>query len=502
VLGSLRSKLIAAFAFVIFLSLFLASSAFVFLLRDYQTQLVLNQLADLALPLSYQVAMLEHAGADSTVIGRFLEDQAAEVKVRLLLVDAKGVVVEDSGEGMRGQRVTLTPGRPVPGIRVTQVGIYHQSDGQDLFLVSAGLRLRPLPGDSETRLPSYSVILAVPEDSISSSWRRLAPMLSAAGAISLAVSIVVAFFLARSISGPIAQITRASEQIARGNYDQHIEASGRDEVGQLARTFNRMAQDIALSHRTLKDFLANVSHELRTPLTSIQGFAQAMQDGSLRTPEDYTEAGRIISEESERMRRLVEELLNLSRLESGQAQMERQPLDLVELLRVTVRRAQRQADEAGIAIHLAADRLPPVLGDNHWLEQVFTNLLENALRHTPPQGTITIASAVESATAGKGGSRPVASQPGMVVVRVHNTGSYIPPEDLPRIFERFYQVDKSRSNGTSGLGLSIVREVVQSHGGTVEAFSDRERGTTFVIRLPAAGPTMASPRETAPTRTG
>jgi signal transduction histidine kinase len=485
VFQSLRSKLIAAFAFIIFLSLFLAGSAFVILIRDYQAQLTLNQLADLALPLSFQVGVLERAGADPTQIGRYLDEQASEVKVRMLLVDPKGQVLQDTGGTLEGRQIPMAGDRTLARTWTTYWGTYHDPDGEDLFFVAPAPRQTRPGGDRDrflTRVPNYNVVVTVPSSSIRGGWWRLAPMLSMAAVVSLLVSIGVAFFLARSIAGPIAQITRASEQMAEGHYDQHIPVRGQDEVAKLAGSFNRMARQVALSHRTLRDFLVNISHELRTPLTSIQGFSQAMADGAVRTPEGYAEAGLIITEESNRMRRLVDDLLELARIESGQVVMERRPLDLVGLLRGTVRRTQRMAEERGVEIRMEVSTLPSVAGDAHWLEQVFANLLENAIKHTPTGGVVTVRPG-SGATSGRPAVRSGA--PSTVVVGVHNTGSYIPPEDLPRVFERFYQVDRSRSVGGTGLGLAIVSEIVQAHGGTVEAWSERDQGTTFAVSLPA-----------------
>lgn len=498
---SLRSKLIAAFAFIIFLSLFLAGSAFVLLIRDYQTQLALNQLADLALPVSFQVSVLERAGADTTQIRRFLEEQASEVSVRMLLVDPQGKVLEDTGDTLQGRDLHIKGGRELIRSGTTYWGTIRQPDGQVLYFVAPGARVpRPTFERFVVRPPGYGVVLAVPQANVSAGLWRLAPMLSAAAAVSLLVSIGVAVLLARSIAGPIAQVTRASDQMARGNYDQYIEARGDDEVGRLARTFNRMARQVALSHGTLRDFLANVSHELRTPLTSIQGFSQAMSDGTISSPEDYAEAGRIITEEADRMRRLVDDLLELSRLESGQAQLERRALNLADLIRASLRRVERWAEERSVELRLEAAELPLVEGDDHRLEQVFGNLLDNALRHTPTGGSVTVRGVVEEAEPGPAGERLSGSEV-WVRVDVQNTGSYIPPEDLHRVFERFYQVDKARAKEGSGLGLSIVREIVQAHGGSVEAASSVEDGTTFAVRLPAlpaagirrhASPSMAA----------
>ena len=185
------------------------------------------------------------------------------------------------------------------------------------------------------------------------------------------------------------------------------------------------------------------------------------------------------------MRRLVEDLIELSRLESGQAVMQHEPIDLAELLRVCAGRFDWQLRESGATVRLDIEPLPPMSGDGRRLEQAFTNLIDNAVRHTPQGGEITVRARV---------------QDGLVSTAVHNTGSYIPPEDLPRLFERFYQLDRSRSSGPggagAGLGLAIAREVVQAHRGEIRASSDRERGTEFVVTLPfdsAAAPADRGP---------
>ena len=173
------------------------------------------------------------------------------------------------------------------------------------------------------------------------------------------------------------------------------------------------------------------------------------------------------------MRVLVEDLLTLSKIESGQIEMGDELVDLDRLLREAARRTEWQAEAANVEI--AIDSRPGALvrGDSHWLAQVFSNLLDNAVRHTPAGGRVSARSHARA-------------EPLEVTVTIHNTGSYIPREDLPRVFERFFQVDRSRSPraGGSGLGLAIVREIVQAHGGSVEAASDAVSGTTFSVRLP------------------
>jgi signal transduction histidine kinase len=232
-----------------------------------------------------------------------------------------------------------------------------------------------------------------------------------------------------------------------------------------------MAREVGRSQRAMRDLLANVSHDLRTPLTSIQGFSQAMVDGTLKHQADYEKAGRIINEEAGRMQHLVEDLLYLSRIESGQLELERRAVALAEIVVTCASRARRRGLPEGVSVETVVQATPIVSGDARRLEQVVENLLENALRYTPTGGSVTITLREERR---KG------------IVSVHNTGSYIPEEDLPRLFERFYQANRSRSRTShgSGLGLAIAHEIVEAHHGTLTARSDPEAGTTFEISLP------------------
>lgn len=493
---SLRAKLVASYSLVILLCLVLAGSAFVYMLRDYQRQIKLNQLSDLAVPITWQVRLLERAGTPPDQIAAFLQDRASEMDVRILLVDSNsGQVVADTDGTLQGGRIPLAQAsQPRDNPNTVSVTFIREGNPGFVFIVTQS---RPAPTDHfVTRPPSYVVALAVPEQSLTSSWLELAPRLSFAALISLIVSVAAAFLLSRSISKPIAAITRASEEMARGNYDQNIPIRSRDEVGRLAEAFNYMSRQVSISHRTLRDFLANVSHDLRTPLTSVQGFSQAMMDGTIKSPEEYSESAQIINYEAGRMRRLVEDLLLLSKIESGQLPLDRGDLDLRELLRMCVKRAGPQAQQEGVTLVMEADQPAQVDGDEGRLEEVFRNLLDNALRHTPREGTVTVR--LESATAvGPGGSEKGNGQSRNVRhrVAVHNTGSYIPPEDQPRIFERFYQVDKSRARNSdgSGLGLAIAREIVHAHGGTISVESAPDRGTTFTVVL-SGQPSAISPR--------
>lgn len=512
-LGSLSSRLIAAFAVVIALSLVVAGVGSLFLLREQQEEAAEVRVGRLAEPITLGVALMELADLSEEDIVGVLDGYARRFDVRILLLGEGGRVVADTGGKLVGESIRTFEGPVVTSAGEDALHLrkarYRGDEGnlllfasaregqimlsalpleqlqalifssaaaglplQDLESGLAALRLNP-EGEPMLGTARYMPVVAVPEGEITSAWLDLAPRLAIAGAVALLASAVVALIVSRSISGRLARITRAAQEMAKGKYEQEISMYGRDEVARLAEAFNQMAREVSRSHRTMRDLLANVSHELKTPLTSIQGFSQAMAEGETKTAEEFAESGRIINEEAQRMRSLVEDLLYLSQMESGQLKMRREPVDLEDLLRTCAERFQRQIQESGAQLKLDLRSLPAVEGDEHRLEQAFSNLVDNAVRHTPSGGTITLRAQAAN---------------GLVRVAVHNTGSFIPREDLPRVFERFFQVGSNRGRrlGHSGLGLSIAAEVVQAHRGTIEASSSRESGTEFTVTLPLA----------------
>ena len=231
-----------------------------------------------------------------------------------------------------------------------------------------------------------------------------------------------------------------------------------------------------------KDFVANVSHELRTPLTSIKGYIEALLDGAKDDPETSTKFLDIILKQSDRLNLILEDLLQLSRIESGKILFRRELLPIQRVIERTLAMIKPLADKKGhTLVPLVTDDLPAVLGDEDRLMQVLSNLLDNAVKYTPENGTITVA------------ARPVsddAEQPAMITaveLSVNDTGIGIPERDRPRIFERFYRVDKARSRelGGTGLGLAIVKHIVEGLGGRVWVEANMPTGSRFVVRLPA-----------------
>jgi len=391
-----------------------------------------------------------------------LAQAAEDHNVRTLLVDEGGTIRFDSEGAWEGERLEETLRTPV--IRGRIRGTFRAPTGERWTFVG---QVVPTP---EGHL--QFAVLASPQNRLAVvAWfaENLLPPLLEAGAVALVLSVLLAWLMARSVARPLRRVAAAAGAIAQGDLSQRAPVSGPREVQDLARAFNFMADRVAATQQVQRDFIANVSHELKTPLTSIQGFSQAIMDGTASEPEAVQRAARIIHEEAERMRRMVEELLYLARFDADQVEMARVPVDVGELLARCVERLMPQAEAAGDQLILSAPEGLVVTGDADWLTQVFINLLDNAIRHTRDGRVEVTGRRVD----------------GWVEVSVTDTGEGIPPEDLERIFERFYRADKSRRKGGVGLGLPIAREVVRRHGGEITVESVVGLGSRFTVRLPA-----------------
>ncbi len=286
-----------------------------------------------------------------------------------------------------------------------------------------------------------------------------------------AAAILVSLLLSRSILRRVNVLTGASRVLAEGNYSQRVQASGTDELGQLAHSFNEMADKLEQVETMRRQLIGDVSHELRTPLTAIKGSMEGLLDGILpATPETYQQ----IHQEADRLARLVDDLQELSRVEAGSYSLDLQSVPLASLVHSTLKRFNTTAGEKGVDLQLELQGdLPSVLADPDRITQVLTNLVANALQYTPSGGKVTIQ------------AKRVGEQ---VFISVADTGIGIPTEHLPHLFTRFYRVDKSRSRqagGGSGIGLAVARHLVEAHGGRIWAESEGEgKGSTFYLQIP------------------
>lgn len=300
---------------------------------------------------------------------------------------------------------------------------------------------------------------------------ELFPPIWRAGLLALLLSLLLAFLMTRWITSPLQRVTAAARDLATGRM-RTIDPEGPSEIRSLAQTFNEMGSKVTASQQSQRDFVANVSHELRTPLTSIQGYAQAILDGTASAGTALRQAAQVVYDESGRMHRLVMDLLDLARLDSGNAPLHMHPIDANGLLHEVIEKMTPLSKAAGVSLSLDGQPDITLRGDHDRLTQVFTNLVDNAIKHTPEGGEVRL-----SASSAKGVAKFVVS----------DSGPGIAFEEAKRIFERFYQVDKSRRAGSgrgSGLGLSIARQIVQAHHGTIEVESKPGAGSHFIVRLP------------------
>jgi len=232
--------------------------------------------------------------------------------------------------------------------------------------------------------------------------------------------------------------------------------------------------DVKRVEQVRRDFVANVSHELRTPLASIKSVIETLQSGALEDREAAQDFLSRADSEIDRLVQMVEELMELSRIESGEVPLAQQPVEMAAVLTEAVERLRRQAERQGLNLSLeVAPNLPPIIGDAERLERVAVNLIHNALKFTPAGGSIHVSADFVGGT---------------VTVKVSDTGVGIAPEDLPRIFERFYKADRARGSVGTGLGLAVVKHTVEAHGGTVSVQSELGHGSTFRFSLPTASP--------------
>jgi len=465
-MNTVSKRLFAAFLVIIAVVLVSLSVGLIVLLRNNPLveRQTFSQLNNVAAMLARQARLTPDLSvAEAQTIA---EQAAAEHGVRVLVAASDGNVLVDSaggaGTALDFRRFRLARlDQTYPDVRVGQA----RDGARRLWLYV----VRPL-GDARVLIVADR---PAPYVAVTFFAQNLLLPMAEAALIAAAVAGVLAVVIARSIAQPLKQMAVVSQGIAHGDYSRVAPESGPDEVAALGGSLNRMARQVQATQQGQREFLANVSHELKTPLTSIQGFAQAILDGTADSPAVTERSATIIYGEAERMRRLVEGLLDLARLEAGAPALRTGPVDLHANLAAALERFGPRAQTAGVGLVSALPAaLPALTGDGDRLAQVFNNLLDNAVQHTPAGGQVTLSALAAG---------------GEVRVTVADTGRGIPPGDLGRIFERFYQVDKSRARpGGVGLGLAISREIVAAHGGRIEVQSTVGKGTSFTVRLPVA----------------
>jgi signal transduction histidine kinase len=468
---SLRWRLFLTFTLIVVLCLGLVAVSTTVILRSQRDRLAMEQLSTMATPIAVQLRSLLRGQVTVADMLVELKEQAQDNNVYIILSDSKGDIVTQITPGDITQRLEVTSDELPHDLTEVSRGKFVTADGQT-FLYGALPLSRAATTAAQALTRFDTLILAMPATRAAAVMLGLTWPFFLAGIIVLLISLVIAILLARSIYLPVNRVKAAAEKMADGQYDQEIPLAGPKETRELATTFNRMAEQIKRSQSQLRHFVADVSHQLKSPLTSIHGFAQALLDGTAGDDAARQRAATIIGDESKRMKRQVDELLELARMQAGQLKMERETININELLEHCREVFEVQAGEKKVRIKIYAELLITVRGDFDRLEQAFSNILDNAIKNTPAEDEVKII------------GRNVDNR--AVEVSIIDNGPGIPSEQLPHLFERFYQTGGVRSG--FGLGLAIAREIVIAHGGTIEARSEPGEGAEFVIRLPARPP--------------
>lgn len=332
---------------------------------------------------------------------------------------------------------------------------------------------RPLDPLPTLKLKLSVVILAAVAVTVVGTWAgvRVGLWPSIAGALAGSIALGVVWFLARGMTSPLREMVAAAAQMARGDFSRRVTVTSRDEIGTLARAFNHMAAELAETDRVRRDLVANVSHELRTPIAALRAELENLVDG-VEPPDPDMLA--VMLAQVERLGRLVEQLLDLSRLESGAVPLDRRAFAVAPMLEHALRESQLHANDVHLDVTVEPRDLV-LVADAERLHQVVANLVENSLRHSPPGGTVT----VRARPTGRG-----------VRFEVVDQGPGIPEGETVRVFERFYRADTARSSdhGGAGLGLAIARWVVDLHDGEIRAERADPSGCRIVFEIPGRMP--------------
>lgn len=475
-LDSFRSRLVLSNLLVTLLGLIVMVVVFANLLENHTRDVKLGERKSQAADIGLQVERLYRNHAGATSLQTLVDTSSRILGGRVIIVSpvtarGGGVPVVDSAKRtLYFQGSWSLPDRQE--IQRELASVHQLSRNSSLYEFTS-----PIHGTSGRN--GGAVVLIVRVTQVTPSVSDLGNVIAVGLATALIIWLIIGTFFTVTITRPLVHVIDATRRMASGDYGARVEAASGGEMGRLATSFNSMAEQIQRSNQVLKDFVANVSHDLRTPLTIVSGFSQALLDRAAE-PDD---AGTVIRDEAEKMERLVEDLLQLTRLESGLMHLDRRPIPAQPFLDGIVERVAHAAGRPIPTLEVRVDpELPPLDADPIQLERALRNLIGNAIDYTPPSGTVIL-----TASAG---------ERGWVDIRVSDTGVGIAPDDVPRVFERFYRSDRSRerAHGHSGLGLAIVREIVEAHGGTVTVQSEPGRGTTFQLTVPAAAERPLSPR--------
>jgi signal transduction histidine kinase len=457
---SLRFRLPALFLAGIVLSGLVASLIALRLFQDYTREQSINELRREARGLSQLYA---EAAVRANDEGRRAPDFAAR-KLELATGDRLFVVGPSVFPGQESGLEPLTDddiGRELPLNRMTTFEFRPPGEDRTFVAVATPLRLKP------NTAPFGSLVVAKPKTELRDRWLTLVGRLAIASLGGLVVAGALGWYLSRRITDPVLQLSKAADGLSRAHYDVSVpEPRGGDEISHLSRRFREMAARLAEAEELERNFLMSVSHELRTPLTGIRGHVAALREGVVDDPELADESLAVIAAETDRLERLVGDVLDLAKLDAHRFTVLSEEVDMGRLVDLAYTAFQEEARRRAIDYELDESARPVIVSDGDRVLQIISNLLSNAFRWTPDGGRIGVA---------------LTSANGSVAVDVQDSGPGIALEERERIFRPFF----SRDGGGTGLGLPIARELALALGGRIELDSRLGEGSLFRLVLPA-----------------
>lgn len=358
---------------------------------------------------------------------------------------------------------------------------YYMPDYEDALRAEDGMGVFLGENEGENIL-AVTIVVSRPSSTINalrfvSSLERVDDQLSVIMTISLAISlfllvivILMGAYFVKSICVPLAQISQTAKKLATGDFSERIPVTSRDEIGQLSTAFNDMANELENSEQIKNDFISSVSHELRTPLTAIKGWSETLAGGY--DPETFSKGMKVIVGETTRLERMVEELLDFSRIQSGRFTMQMAVIDVIAELEDALLIYNDEAKKQNITLtYNEPEFMCAVNGDKNRLRQVFINIIDNALKYTESGGSVEVLAEMRQN-----------KNQSFVVISVADTGVGIAAEDLPKVKQKFYKANNNKHG--SGIGLAVADEIISMHGGALEVESEPGVGTTVTIMVP------------------
>ena len=401
----------------------------------------------------------------SSEIRSVIESFSDKDKMELMAIDSKGRVVITSSGFSPQSSVEMPDLEEALSYNTAGTMTGRNSNGEKILAVSYPI---------SSYNPEYSAVRIVV--SMTEIDKQIYGLLAAVTAVTITVLLLMCFtgfYFIGTIIKPVKQIGSAAAKYAHGDFSFRLQNDNKDEIGELCRSINRMADELSKTEAMKNEFISSVSHELRTPLTAIQGWAETISLDS--DPVTMKKGISIITGETRRLSQMVEDLLDFSKMQGGRFTLSRANTDILAELGDAVLMYAQKSRSDGIKISYDEPvMLPFIYGDKNRIRQVFINIIDNAVKYSRENGTVTVTASAEN---------------DFVVISVADNGYGIKASDLPKVKQKFYKANNKKHG--SGIGLAVADEIITLHGGTLEIESTEDVGTKVTIRLPSVGNTAA-----------